>query len=298
MPRTSIAFLALALFAVPARADQALDLGPRLFDGSAGAVASLPKFNFTPSRPPAQAEPKRSKQSGSDLFYFSPEEAAEGMKLFGSKPPAPAAGDFTFDDDVPADIQTQMRSDLAFVGGVSGDGATPLHQEIFGELSGAVYSAFFKSRVTAVGMSNCGSSNAVACVKPFFDPSKMWLTQNYIRFSHPQIARMMVVYHEARHTETSNSNWYHASCPSPFRDAEGNEIRSIWTGSSLAGEPACDSTPRGSYGSSTIMLKNIQLKCTSCTAKVRMDAGLYADDQFGRIIGEDARRQMIEDFKK
>ena len=96
----------------------------------------------------------------------------------------------------------------------------------------------------------------------------------------------MVVFHEARHTESQNGNWSHATCPTPFVDANGKEIKSIWTGSTLAGEAACDSTALGSYGSSTIMLKNIQLNCTNCTDKVKMDAGLYADDQYKRLVGQ------------
>ena len=108
----------------------------------------------------------------------------------------------------------------------------------------------------------------------------------------------MVVFHEARHTETMNGNWPHATCPTPFLDAEGKDKRSIWTGATLAGEPACDRTPLGSYGSSTIMLKNIQKYCDNCSDKVKMDAGLYADDQFGRIISDSARRQMQDDLYK
>ena len=126
----------------------------------------------------------------------------------------------------------------------------------------------------------------------------MWLTQNFVKFSHPQVARMMVVFHESRHTESQNGNWSHATCPSPFQDANGNDMKSIWTGASLAGEPACDVTPLGSYGSSTIMLKNIQKFCTNCSDKVKMDAGLYADDQFGRITDADAAKQMQDDFAK
>jgi hypothetical protein len=107
---------------------------------------------------------------------------------------------------------------------------------------------------------------------------------------------MMVVFHEARHTETQNGNWGHATCPTPFLNKEGKEMRSIWTGASLAGEPACDETPLGSYGSSTIMLKNIQKFCKNCTDKVRMDAGIYADDQFQRIIAEEAIKSMQKDL--
>lgn len=211
---------------------------------------------------------------------------------------ATSAFAYRFDNDVPQNVQDQMKNDLAFMTQIQGQTASPLHQQIFGSLGGSSYTNFFENRVKSVGMNDCGSANAVACVIPFFGSSKIWLTQNYIRFSHPQVARMMVVYHEARHTERSNGNWSHANCPQPFLDSKGKEMKSIWTGAPLAGEPACDVTPLGSYGSSTIMLKNISKLCTNCTAKVKMDAGIYADDQFGRITSADARKQMLNDIFK
>jgi hypothetical protein len=106
----------------------------------------------------------------------------------------------------------------------------------------------------------------------------------------------MVVFHESRHTEDANDNWPHATCPTPFLDSHGKDMTSIWTGATLAGEPACDVTPLGSYGSSTIMLKNVQKFCSNCTDKVKMDAGIYADDQMGRITGADAKTQMLKDL--
>lgn len=105
----------------------------------------------------------------------------------------------------------------------------------------------------------------------------------------------MIIFHEARHTEDDHGNWSHATCPTPFRNERGEDMRSIWTGASLAGEPACDVTPKGSYGSSTIMLKNISQFCSNCTEKVKADAALYAADQIGRITNAQAKRQMIED---
>lgn len=203
---------------------------------------------------------------------------------------------YTFDRDVPEAVKNQIIQDMAFIKSIEGVTATPLHQEIFGNVDGPKYVDFFEKRVSAVGMHSCGGGNAVACVIPFIDPSKIWLTQHYVRFSHPQVAKMMVVFHEARHTESDKGNWSHANCPRPFKDADGNEIKSIWTGATLAGEPACDRTPFGSYGSSTIMLKNIQKFCKNCTEKVKMDAGLYADDQYKRIISEQARSQMKKDL--
>ncbi|OGR58143.1 MAG: hypothetical protein A2X36_16320 [Elusimicrobia bacterium GWA2_69_24] len=257
------------------------------------AVAGAPVVSPMSAMP---EKPRYSKQSGKDLFYFSAEEVAAVPKRFGPMSKEFAAMKYTFDSDVPADIQSQMRDDLAFIGGLQGQGASKLHAQIFGAVDGAAYTRFFESRVKGIGMDDCGNGNAVACVIPFFNPWKMWLTQNYIRFSHPQVSRMMVVFHEARHTEVSHGNYPHASCPEPFRDENGNDMTSIWTGASLAGEPACDKTPFGSYGSSMIMLKNIQKFCSSCTDKVKMDAGLYADDQFGRVTDAKARKQIIDDL--
>ncbi|TBR20218.1 hypothetical protein EPO15_13425 [bacterium] len=291
--RNSLLLLAV-LLAAPARAEQS-----ELFDGTSGKKLEFPAVTFTPSPAPKDVDPRpaQTKQSGSDLFYFSPEEAAAAKKKFGVAAFRDPAGELPFDKDVPKEIQAQMLGDLAFIKTVSGSGASPLHRQIFGAVDGSVYEQFFKSRVSGVGMSRCGDGNAVACVMPFWNPTKMWLTQNYIRFSHPQVSRLMVVFHEARHTESGHGNWGHASCPTPFLGPDGKEMRSIWTGAELAGEAACDKTPLGSYGSSAIMLKNIANHCETCNGKVRQDASLYADDQLGRVTDAKAHQQMVEDFK-
>ncbi len=203
---------------------------------------------------------------------------------------------YDFDPSLPKPVQEQIRSDLSFMATIQGGQPTSLHQQIFGAIDGANYKQFFESRVTSVGYNSCGGGAAVACVIPWLGSSKIWMTDNYIKFSHPAIARLMIVYHETRHTEVQNDNWPHAYCPVPFRGEDGKEMKSIWTGAPLAGEPACDETPMGSYGSSTILLKNISLACTNCNEKVKMDAGIYADDQLGRITNQDAKQQMRRDF--
>jgi hypothetical protein len=283
--------LSLSLLAVASRADDK----SKAFDGASGGSLEVPAVDkaalhaaATPSAAPAQ-------RPHSDLYYFTKEEAAAAKKKFPFRKEG-IKTELNFDADVPADIQAQMRADMAFIGTIKGGKGSALHRKIFGSVDGATYVNFFETRVTGIGMNDCGDAKAVACVIPFEDPSKMWLTQNFVKFSHPQIARMMVVFHESRHTESRNGNWSHATCPTPFLDANGNEVKSIWTGSTLAGEPACDVTPLGSYGSSTIMLKNVQKFCTNCTQKVKDDAGIYADDQLGRITDPDAKRQMVEDF--
>lgn len=207
-----------------------------------------------------------------------------------------ASSALIFSPQVPEAVKQQVLDDLKLIGSVEASGSTPLHQTIFGEVSGTNYSKFFESRMKKVGM-GCGGGNAVACVKPYQSNSTMFLTENYIKFSHPAIARLMVVFHEARHGEGQNGNWHHAVCPTPFIGEDGKEIKSIWTGATLAGEDACDISPMGSYGSSTIMLKNISKFCTNCNSKMKLDADIYAMDQLKRISNKAAKEKMLQDFK-
>jgi hypothetical protein len=203
-----------------------------------------------------------------------------------------------FDSDVPANIKQQATEDLNFMYQLQGSGQTPFHQQIFKSLDGKAYKEFFESHIQSLGMDSCGGGAAVACVIPYYDAHKMWLTQNFVNFSHPQIARLMVMYHESRHSESAHGFWMHDTCPTPFLDKDGHDMKSIWTGAPLAGEPACDSTAFGSYGSSTILLANVAKYCSNCSDKVKMDANIYATDQLGRIDKEQVKQSMIDDFAK
>lgn len=203
-----------------------------------------------------------------------------------------------FDAGVDATLQKQINDDLSFMAQIQGNAGSGLHQQIFGAVSGPAYATWFQKRIFSVGKNDCGSAIAVACVIPFQNPNKMWVTPNYSNFNHPQIARVSVIYHEARHSETNHGNWSHAKCPTPFKDAQGKDIVSIWTGAQLQGQPACDITPFGSYGSQTILLKNIAKNCSNCNSKVKADAEMFGTDQFGRIIDAKSRTQMSADFAK
>jgi len=200
-----------------------------------------------------------------------------------------------FDSNVQDSLKTQILADFAFINGIRSSNASPMHRKIFGEVDGSNYIHWFNSRVFSVGIDDCGNPNAVACVNPMY-ANKIWMTQNYTQFDHPQIARLSVVYHEARHTEAAHNNWQHATCPTPFLNAQGQNMMSIWTGASLAGQPACDITAYGSYGSATIFLKNISQYCSTCSDKVKADAALFGNDQLGRIIDPASKRAMIADF--
>ncbi len=209
-----------------------------------------------------------------------------------------AAHALKFDKNVPKDIQAQMTEDLNFINQITSNGQTPLHKQIYQEVSGKAYQAFFETRVLSVGMDDCGGGGAVACVQPFWDSSKMWLSPNFAKYDMPQIDRLNIIYHEARHTEDDHGNWGHDSCPIPFLDENGQDIRGSKSGIKLEGLDACDSTPFGSYGSSTIMMANLVKYCTNCSDKTKMDSQLIVDEMMLRMYVPSVKKQMNEDFAK
>ena len=199
----------------------------------------------------------------------------------------------SFDAGVPQNIQTQFSKDIDYSSSLTLSAPTPLHKQVFGTEQ-TPYGKFFQDRISKVGYEET-EDIAVAFVSPWID-NKMFLTQNFLKFSHPQIARLMIFFHEARHTEKSQGHWSHAYCPDPFLDKNGKEVTSIWTGSPLAGEAGCDTKALGAYGISVIMLKNIAKSCTNCNEKVKMDADLYSTDQLNRLINPAAVKQILSDL--
>ncbi|MEK7234039.1 MAG: hypothetical protein AAB268_09505 [Elusimicrobiota bacterium] len=201
-----------------------------------------------------------------------------------------------FQDNVPAAIQNQMREDLDFLQTIQGNGASPLHREIFGPVDGPSYFRFFESRIKTVGYNEKDHRPDVLASVDIAEPDTLWLTQLYAKVNVPRIYRLAALLHESRHAEDENFNWPHSDCPDPFKDEKGDDIRSIVTGVPLAGLPACDRTAVGSYGIQTIMLKNIERFCSSCNESTRKYAGFYGDNFFKRIIDREAKKALQEDL--
>ncbi|MDD5655985.1 MAG: hypothetical protein PHF00_01865, partial [Elusimicrobia bacterium] len=217
--------------------------------------------------------------------------------LSGKAPAAAAAALPVFDPGVSPAVKEQMARDLDFVSSIRAAEASRLHREVFGPVAGPAYVRWFASRVKAVGFdAGDDGPTTIAYVLTRKQPWKMWVTRNFVGYAMPQIARVMFMFHEARHTETDRGNWHHAVCPDPFRDEGGREVRGILSGMPMAGKAVCDRVALGSYGSSVVMLKNISKFCSNCAGKARFDAGLYADDQLKRIIDDSARREIKDDL--
>jgi hypothetical protein len=200
-----------------------------------------------------------------------------------------------FDKSVPKNIQSQMVQDLSFINGVKLTKQTGLHSKIFGEQIPGAYKQYFETRIFHVEYDDDQTSNAMAYVNPWV-ANTMFLANNYIKYQQPQISRIMIVYHEARHTEAEHGNWSHAICPTPFIGEDGKEVVGIVSGMKLAGEAACDTTNMGAYATGSILCKNVAKYCENCTEKVKMDADLFAMDMMKRIIDVKARDEMKKDF--
>jgi hypothetical protein len=202
------------------------------------------------------------------------------------------SGEIQFDSNVSPALRAQVDLDLRLAAGIHGRPASPLHLEIFGEMSGEVYRDWFLSRVKEFGFGNCGGSGgAVACVQSA-NSRKIWVTSNYTLIDHPEIARVMTLFHEARHTESENRNWPHSRCPLFFKE------KSIWTGKGLSFHFACDRTEYGSYASASVMLNQISRKCLNCSDKIKTDAKIYSDDQVKRVTRKKSFDRLMRDFRQ
>ncbi|HAZ07231.1 MAG TPA: hypothetical protein DCZ01_01635 [Elusimicrobia bacterium] len=250
--------------------------------------------NGVPARAQSVLDPsvwEQSEKLGADI---------RGIKVLAqadrASRPESAALTLPFTPSVPFKIRTQMSGDMEFVSAIRAEEASGLHRNIFGSVDGRDYLRFFSDRIESIDMGSCGDSiGAVACVYGW-NSSKMWLAKGYALLNIPQISRIGIVFHEARHTEDAHDNWPHALCPTPFKDESGNDVRGIFSGVLLAGKEGCDTTPFGAYGTGLVMLKNISKYCVNCTDKVRMDAGLYADDLLRRIIDPAAVKTIQDDL--
>jgi hypothetical protein len=196
-----------------------------------------------------------------------------------------------FDLNVPDSLKSQVEGDLECIHSMRMVRVSGVHHKVFGAAMEGEYRRWFDSRVGFFGYGDCGGSRtAVACVQGRYD-RKIWVTRNYVEIQHPQVARIMTLYHEARHTEGDRRNWPHSRCSIFFKQ------KSIWTGSSLNWHFACDRTEYGSYGIASVLLNNISRFCTNCSEKVRLDAAIYSNDQAKRITRRSAYIRIQKDFK-
>lgn len=220
--------------------------------------------------------------------YFESHVKEIGMDPFGDGPAAVSI-DLTNGLDLPSgDFTAPAAQALPF-------GQKSLKAKTAPVMGFRKYSAF-EDHPGASDSQN--KAKEIAAVIPTLGAQKMWLTENFVKASYPQIARLMILFHEARHAEPNHQNWSHTRCPTPFLDEQGHERVSIWSGGKLSGEDACDDTAFGSYGTSSILLQNISRYCSNCSDKTKMDAAVYALDQAQRLSIPETKKALLSDFSQ
>ncbi len=198
-----------------------------------------------------------------------------------------------YDKNVPTHIRKGIEKDLNILSIMKFNGQSPLHKTIFGSAS---YRLFFHTRIQKVGLDDSQGVNFLAYVNSKYS-DKMFLGKNYVEINMPQVARLHILYHEARHTELSKGSWSHIPCPVPFLDENGKDVVGRSTGVKLAGLMACDDTELGAYALGGILLNNIQRFCANCTEKAKLDAEIFSKDVIYRITDRNAKEKLINDYK-
>lgn len=120
----------------------------------------------------------------------------------------------------------------------------------------------------------------------------MFLSKGYISSSIPQVGRLGIVIHEARHL--ARGGWPHTWCPSPYHFVIGMSAYRIPELDHLE-VAACDDTELGAYGVQYAFLRAVAESCSNCTDKVIMDAKFFSDvDGIVRISNAKAAARLLE----
>jgi len=195
---------------------------------------------------------------------------------------------------LPGPLRRQADSDLAFARTLRGPDASPLHRKLFGDspLDGGLYEAFFKARVTHLRGAGVltGCADAIACHGAM---KTVRLTERYADPRLPQIVRLSLLLHEARHSD--DGSYDHFTCSSKLQGPDGRPLRSPYLDVEVGGLRACDEDPLGAYGVQIVMLRNVQRFCETCEPEVKAEARRYADFLMNLVVSEEARRELASD---
>ncbi len=195
--------------------------------------------------------------------------------------------------NVPEPVKIKLEAALDFLRTIHLDSPTPLHQEAFGGAPN--YADWFEARVKRITMGGCGGDpSVIACVE-FIMPTWLYLTQTFVRGNYSPIIQLGVLLHEARHQEREHNGWVHEYCPVPFRDDQGRDVVSSFSGVLLEGLRGCEANALGSYGVEYLFLSNIADHCVNCAPEMRAEARAVADQLIVRMVDPRAKNALLQD---
>lgn len=192
--------------------------------------------------------------------------------------------------NLPIEYQDKLAKDFDALRSINGQHASLMNRYIYFtkfQLDGEDYVRFLERSIQyllfTADPKRCGEG-AQACAIY----GHLILTPNY--FNSSKIKRLGIILHEAQHL---NSVPRHIVCPTPFQDANGNDIKS--GEKPLQGIQACDNDEKGAYVAEVIFYRNVAENCTSCTPDERKEAASLANEFIYRILNDDLKTKIIND---
>ena len=195
-------------------------------------------------------------------------------------------------------VQAQVKEDLAFLGSIKSNHSSPFHVQFLGQVNGEDYLRWVNQRIYnyQYHAAKGGDQTTFAYYKPG-GAYMLYVTENYFKYSLPQIFRLSLIIHEARHAENIDGAWPHATCPIPFVDSNKNDVIGYFTHAKMEGTSACDDQIGGSYSLAAIFLLNIAQNANNVTEKVKLDAKIFGEDTLKRVIPVQSQIKIKKDLK-
>lgn len=194
----------------------------------------------------------------------------------------------------PEAIELQIESDLDFVFGMKGAHVSPLFKRFYGSMGEDSFRRYL-APVKYFIYATCSSEVVVACADPQDNSNRIHINPSFDLLKLPQLVRISFWFHEIRHLNSRNDYWLETACPKPFRDKDGDDVMSIFSGNRLEGLGACSDSWEGAYAYQEVLLRNIAEHCDNCDAKLKIDAEFYADYFLQRITNPAAAKILRDD---
>jgi len=189
----------------------------------------------------------------------------------------------------PQNVQELFNLDHHFLTSLQGSQGSDLHQLLFhGPVNGVVYTKYLDQRITQAQIGDCNSAQAFACWRSD-SPHTMIYPQASLASNPPQMMRIMVLAHEAKHAEPDQDHFAHVNCSAAVLYNLGVLVP-------IVGTHNCDNDLKGAYGTSLVLLKNIENFCANCTDKIKQDADLYSGASLASIDVDEERRAFFRDI--
>lgn len=190
----------------------------------------------------------------------------------------------TFGPGLPVILRRRITAALVALSLVPGREGTALHRNIFGgNVDGAVYLDWLRSRVSRLRLGDCPSV-ADACA---LGEGELTIPADAVGswLGYKSVDIWLMFVHEARHLD----GWLHQSCVEELAPIPGDSLSPHVAG-------ICDLAPDGPFGAEVVMARNLESFCSNCEWNGDVRRALNRAES--RIGSREARLALSEDFRQ